>query len=189
MVARRRAAAAARTRARARRNERQAEGEAEGTGPPGWERCGTEKSVEALLACWPGSASAERNGEGALHREPKTQRGLVGDIGGRSERAWMRVVFAGCVGVCLLVSSPLRSDAADCPAGQTGECTDDGCCTDDQQVAWNLTALAGDKHVVGPRAGKQYLFNLLSNVVNVPKVCQVCMCMYAHVCARARFLL
>ena len=99
----------------------------------------------------------------------------------------MRVAFASSVGICLLVSSPLRSDAADCPVGQPGECTD-GCCTDDQQVAWNLTALAGDHHVAGPQAGKQYLFNLLSNVVNVPQVCQVCICVYAYVCECARFL-
>ena len=112
----------------------------------------------------------------------------------------MRGAFARSVGICLLVSSPLSSDAAGCPVGQAGECTDDGCCTDDQLVTWNLTALAGDRDIAGPQAGpvgKQYLFNLLSNVVDVPQVCQVrvgvrvgvrmwvCACVRACACACA----
>ena len=91
----------------------------------------------------------------------------------------MRGAFARSVGICLLVSCPLSSDAAGCPPGKAGECSDDGCCTDDQQVTWNLTALAGDKDVAGPQAGpvgKKYRFNLLSNVVDPPQVCQVCVC-------------
>lgn len=81
------------------------------------------------------------------------------------------------VGMFLLSWAALSCDAAGCPVGRSGECTDDGCCTDDQQppVAWNLTALAGDKQIPGPQAGpvgKQYIFSLLSNVAEVPRICQ-----------------
>ena len=89
----------------------------------------------------------------------------------------MRAPLVRGVGVFLLSWAPLSCDAAGCPVGQRGECTEDGCCTDDQQppVAWNLTALAGDKQIPGPQAGpvgKQYLFSLLSNIAKVPQICE-----------------
>jgi hypothetical protein len=85
--------------------------------------------------------------------------------------------FVRVVGISLVVWAPLSCHAAGCTVGRPGECADDNCCTDDQQppVAWNLSALAGDKQIPGPQSGpvgKQYLFSLLSNVANVPQICQ-----------------
>jgi hypothetical protein len=79
--------------------------------------------------------------------------------------------------VCLLLSAPLSSHAATCTTtgGENGECTDEGCCTDQHGTIFDLADLGGDMEIPGPQTGpdgKKYLFSLFSNIVDVPQVCQ-----------------
>lgn len=85
---------------------------------------------------------------------------------------------AAAIVACVLISAPLAVAQLPTPClpGTPGECTDDGCCTDtrDPPVAWHLKDLAGDRSLYPPadRPGKEYIFNLLSNVEKVPVICE-----------------
>ena len=81
--------------------------------------------------------------------------------------------FLRGLGLCLLIWVPFSCHAADCSVGVAGECTDDGCCTDDKQAVWDLSVLGGDKSIPGPEGpdSYDYKFNLLGNLETIPAGC------------------